>query len=419
MKKNVSWVVHNGLCTSCGICIGACAKKAISFIYGKERNIPTVNVKLCVNCGVCYKICPGKGCNINSLSKKLFNKENGINKNLYIGHYLKTYVGHSTNEDLRYHAATGGMVTQFLTYLLEKKLIDGAVVVGYSEENPFEAKPFIAKNAEEIHDSKSSKYVVTSMDKVVTEILNTDLKRLAMVGLPCHIQGMRKLAEKNRLIHDKIAVFAAIYCSVNKTRHSLDYYLYRYKVNKNDVGKFSFRDDGCMGFMKFTDKNGNTIKKVPYMSYWFGTHSFFANSRCSLCIDQLGELADISFGDIHIKPYSNDQIGTNSIITRSSYWDKLLQECHKEGYIMLDEISAQTLVSSQTYTISFKKGGGVKTNFMLRKLVGKRNPIYDSTPTARISLKNLVTELSKCIMRKIGSQRILWFIVRALDKNKD
>lgn len=419
MKRNVCFVVKNGLCTSCGVCIGACRKDAISFVYGKERNTPLIDTAKCVNCGLCYDVCPGKGIRLNEMSEKIFGKEEDIKENLCIGHYIKTYVGHSTDENLRYHAATGGMVSQFLIYLINRKIIDGAVVVRYSEDNPFEPVPFIARSEEEIRESKSSKYVVMSMDSVVTEILNTGCKRLAVVGLPCHIQGLRMLSEKNKRIKEKVLAFFAIYCSVNKTKHSLDYYPYRYKVNKAKVGTFSFRDDGCMGFMKFTDKKGNTIKKIPYMSYWFGTHSFFANSRCSLCIDQLGELADVSFGDIHIEPYCNDKIGTNSIITRSSYWNELLQDCKKEGFVTLNEIGHEVLVSSQVYTKIFKKGAGVKTNFMLRRIVGKKNPTYDYVSSAKITWKNIVSELSKCVMRNVGSHRYLWFLIKALDRNKD
>ena len=115
--------------------------------------------------------------------------------------------------------------------------------------------------------------------------------------------------------------------------------------------------------MKFEDKNGNVLKKIPYLSYWFGTHSFFANPRCSLCIDHLGELADISFGDIHIRPYSEDLIGTNSIIARTEKWDSLLKECYKDGLIFLDRIPIETLVSSQVYTRSFKKGAVAKNSW--------------------------------------------------------
>lgn len=419
MAKNVSEVVENGLCTSCGICAGCCNYNAISFYYGSERNTPQVDLSKCVSCGLCYEVCPGKGIALKSISKKLFEDELGVKKNLYAGYYLNTYIGHSTNENIRYHSATGGMVTQFLIYLLKQKIIDGAVVVRYNKDNVFEPEPFIATTEDEIWNSRSSKYVVVSMDKIVSEIVHSNKKKLVVVGLPCHIQGWRQLAKKNKRVRDAIIGYFAIYCSLNKTKLSLDYYPIRYKVDKNNVGKFSFRDDGCMGFMKFSDKHGNVLKKIPYLDYWFGTHSFFANPRCSLCIDQLGELADISFGDIHIEPYSTDEIGTNSIITRSVYWDEILNDCKIHGYVFLEKIPIDILIKSQLYVKWFKKGAGVKANFLFKRVFGKPVPIYDYTYSEAVGIKCLLVEICKALMRKIGSHKKLWFIIKMLDKNKN
>lgn len=419
MKHNVSWVVDHGLCTSCGICAGSCPKKCIAFYYGKERNVPQVDVNDCISCGLCYDVCPGKGIELNQWGKSLFGDTNDIKVDAFAGHYLQTYIGHSTNQEIRYHSATGGMVTQFLIWLLNNKEIDGAVVVKYSKENPLEPEPFIATNERDLWESRSSKYVVISMDKVARAIADGKYKKLVVVGLPCQIQGWRQLAKKNKKVRDAIIGYFAIYCSVNKTKHSITYYPKRYRVPVKQITRFAFRDDGCMGFMKFEDKNGKVLKKVPYLSYWFGTHSFFANPRCSLCIDQLGELADLSFGDIHIEPYSNDHIGTNSFIARSDRWNALLNRCSQEGFVTLDKVDVDTLASSQVYTRIFKKGAGVKTNMMLRKMVGKRNPLYDYHYEGNVTLKNILSELAKAMMREIGRHSQFWWIIRLLDRNKD
>lgn len=416
-KYNVAWVVKNGLCLSCGVCAGSCGHNAISFEYGCERNIPRVDESKCINCGLCYDVCPGKGIRLNAISDQLFGNETNIRKNFCSGYYLDSYVGHSEDYNIRYHSATGGMVSQFLMYLLKKKIIDGAVVVRYKRDSPFEPEPFIATTEEDIWESRSSKYVVVSYDKVANEIIKSDVtKRLAVVGLPCHIHGWRLLAMKNKKIRLSIVGYFAIYCSINKTKLSLEYYPWRYGIDRNSVGYFTFRDDGCMGYMKFQDMSGNDITKIPYLDFWYGTHSFFANPRCSLCVDQLGELADISFGDIHIEPWLHDTIGTNSIIVRSEFWNRILKDCAREGFVWLDSIPMDTLVESQGYTKFFKKGEGVKTNFILRYLVGKRNPVYDVPMDAGgVKVSTFLIEIGKIIMRRIGKHRKLWFVVRFFD----
>lgn len=417
IKYSVAKVVSNGLCTSCGICAGACHKGSISFLYGRERNVPVVDSNTCVNCGICYEVCPGKGLLLNKMSEKLFSYEAKIKKDVCAGYYLQTYIGHSLDEDIRYHCATGGMVTQFLTWLLKKGEIDGAVVVRYRKDNPFEPEPFIAISPEEIWESRSSKYILLSMDKIAREIANGRYKNLVVVGLPCMIQGWRQLAQKNKKVREAIKGFFAIYCSVNKTKLSMEYYPWRYKVEKSDVERFAFRDDGCLGYMKFTGKDEKVLKKIPYLNFWFGTHSFFTNFRCSLCIDQLGELADLSFGDIHIEPYSQDFIGTNSIIARTPEWRNLLEQCCMEGFVMLEDVPISTLIRSQLYTRDFKKGPGVKANFLLRKIIGRKNPHYDYEYAGSVGLKVLFVEFCKVLMRCVGRHKSLWLLIKMIDKN--
>ena len=417
-RETVEKVVSSGLCTSCGVCAGSCQKNCISFAYGMERNTPVIDKANCVSCGLCYDVCPGKGIELNRFANDEFADEPSIKRDTFTGYYRHAYVGHSNDKEVRMHCATGGMVTQFLTWLLEKGLIDGAVVVRFKKENPFEPEPFIATTKEELWASRSSKYVVLSHDSVAKEIANGNYRNLVVVGLPCQIQGWRQLAQKNRRVRDAIKGYFSIYCSINKTKLTIPYYLQHYKIDARNIGRFAFRDDGCMGFMKFEDKQGKTLKTIPYKDYWFGTHSFFTNPRCLMCIDQLGELADISFGDIHIKPYSDDTIGTNSIIARSSYWDNLICECKEEKVITLDEIPVETLVRSQVYVKLFKKGGGGKAYLNIKKFLGKAVPSYDFAYIGRVSIKNYILAICQMLMYEIGKRKSLWWVVRLLNKSK-
>ena len=416
IKMNVNSIVKDGLCTSCGVCKGICAKHSISFEYGKERNVPVLDKQSCINCGLCYEVCPGKGVELKGKGEKLFGEENNALYNRYCGYFLGTYIGHSANEDIRFHSASGGMVTSFLIFLLERKIIDGAAVVGFKKDNPFEPEPFIATTKDEILRSRGSKYLVLSYDKVINEIKSFH-GRLVVVGLPCQIQGIRNIAEKNKHIRDHVIGYFSIYCSLNKTKHSMDYYIDKYKIKKDDVRYFSFRDDGCLGYMKYISKNGDVIKKIPYLSFWFGSHSFFQNKRCLLCADHFGELADISFGDINIEPFNEDKIGINSIVSRSKYWDSLLNHCHRDGRIVLNNCNIEQVLKSQEYAKLHKKGIGIQAFFNYRKVFGKTNPEYDIDFEGKPSLKSYVGVFFKYLMIRVGSHKLCWPIIKALDKS--
>ena len=416
-KPNVGQIVKAGLCTSCGVCKGICAKHSISFDYGNERNEPVVDSQSCINCGLCYEVWPGKGVALNAKGEKLFAEEDKALFNRYCGYYLGSYTGYSANKDIRFHSASGGMVTSFLIFLLEKKIIDGAVVVGFKEDNPFEPEPFIATTKDEILRSRGSKYLVLSYDKIVDKIESFPGK-LVVVGLPCQIQGLRNLSEKNKHVREHVIGFFSIYCSLNKTKHSMNYYLDKYKIKIDEVGYFSFRDDGCLGYMKYVSKNGNVIKKIPYLSFWFGSHSFFQNKRCLLCADHFGELADISFGDINIEPFNEDKIGINSIVSRSTFWDSLLNQCKREGVIVLNNCNIEQVLKSQGYSKRHKKGIGIQAFLNYRKVLGKTNPVYDVEFEGKPTLKSYVGVVVKQIMLWVGSHKLYWPIIKALDRSE-
>lgn len=415
MSNNVKSIRKGNLCTSCGICVGACPKGCIDMEYGKERNLPTIREHDCIDCGLCYKICPGKGYNLFGFGQKLFNVDNRNNYNRLCGFWNNSYVGNSQNENIRFHSSSGGVVSSFLIYLLKKGIIDGSIVVRFSKDDPLGVEPFIATTESEILSSRGSKYIIVSYDKIVEKIKQFK-GRLAVVGLPCHIQALRNLSLYDKNVDRKIVGYFSIYCSLNKTKHSIDYYLSRYKVPRNKIGKFSFRDDGCMGFMKFTNHEGQEIKKIPYLSYWLGTHSFFVNSRCLVCADHFGEVADISFGDINISPYNQDKIGISSIITRNSYWDKLLNLCYSENEIFIKKLPIEEVLRSQGYSKLHKKGAGIKTNIILRKIFGQANPKYDIDFEGKPKTKDFLKEGMKIIMRRIGRVQSLWWIIKLFDR---
>lgn len=412
-KKNILEVTQSELCMGCGICQDACPHGCIN-IQHNNTNQPQLNESTCVNCGLCYASCPGKGVGLKSCAEQMYPDGK---QDQYIGRYEATYTGYSNDKEIRYHSASGGLITQFLIYLFNKKLIDGAVVVGQQNDNKLMPKPFIARNKQEVITARSSKYVVTSMEGMAKEIIATP-GRYVIVGLPCHIQAFRQLEGINKRLRESIIGHFAIYCSLNKTRLSTDYYFYRYKVDRNKVAGFAYRDDGYMGYMKFTGSNQEIIKKVPYVHFWMGSHNFFQNPRCSMCFDQFGELSDISFGDINIPPYNEDKVGINSCIVRDSKWHEMLKNAATEGYIALESLTLDDLIKSQNYVVSYKKGRGIAACLSFRRIMKKRIPVNDEL-LPKPGIKDYLKVLANSIMMYLGEKRIYWPLIKSLDPYKD
>ena len=414
MIKNVSSVVNGGLCFGCGVCHDSCSKGCITIKHDKDGTYPVIDNTRCTECGICLQVCAGHKIDIEAKSRELF-EHGDTHKSKYMGYYHTCFSGYSSNYDIRYHSASGGCVSQFLIYLLKKKYIDGAVVVGFEKESPMTPKTFIARTPDEILAGRSSKYCSTSYEGILSQIKKEDGK-YAVVGLPCHIQSIRKYADIFKTVKNRIVAYFAIYCSSTRTMRSQDYLLYRYGVKREDVKRFAYRDNGCLGEMVFEGDGGLLLKTVPYQKFWIGMRGFFSVPRCSLCIDHFGELADVSFGDIYIGEYRNDHVGVNSIISRSLYWTGMLEDAAKEGYLYIDFVKPELVEDSQGYAKRSKKGKGVVAEFKYRQLVGKKNPEYDQPFVVQhISFKTVLLQIIKDhTMRKIGKMPFLWWLIKKI-----
>ena len=429
---NITYTLRHDLCLGCGICQSACPSNAIMIIVKQGCFIPQVDETKCKNdkgCHRCHDVCPGLGVNLAHIAKEEFtDKQTKIDA--WVGRYLKCFTGHSNDEDMRYHCASGGMVSQFLIFLLEKGYIDGAVVTAFDPKNELLVRSYIAHNREEVLQAKSSKYAPVSLHGMAQAIKQENGTKYVIVGLPCHIQGFRKLEAIDRKFREKISGYFAIYCSSGRTFYLTEHVFKERGIRKKDLTYFAYRDEGCLGSLVAKQQRGirvansnsetalykeNEVYKERYQSYYHPLRSFFIPRRCLFCIDHYGELGDVCFGDIHIKPYMDDKIGVNSLVVRKQEWLDLLEEAQSEGFITLDEIPVETLNASQQ--MAGKKKGRNERFIVLNKRLGRVMPEYDVPLPDKTGLKTVLDYLQNRAQQFLGRHKSLWWLVSKLKKD--
>ena len=425
MNKNITFVLNNSLCTGCGICEGACPNNAISTKVEDGRFIPYINTKFCLNnkgCHRCYDVCPGVGCNLVELSKQL--QPETSYEDQYIGKYEKCFVGYSNNKELRYHAASGGLVTQMLIWLLETGRIDGAVVTAFDNTQPLMVKTYIATNRNELIQAKGSKYAPVSLNKAAKMIKEAKGARYVIVGLPCHIQGFRKQTVRDKILREKIIAYFGLYCSCGRTFNLTDFVLKERNIKRNELTYFAYRDEGCLGSMvakyikKPNQKSSLSISleektyKERYQSYYHPLRSFFIPKRCLFCIDHYARLADISFGDIHIKPYSEDKIGINSIVVRTPKMLNWLLEAQKDNAIYLNDLEADILNKSQI--MAKRKYMRMGAYLKIARILGNKTPQYDIYLPVNNLFKYSIEYCQTRIQQFIGSHNVWCPLIKIL-----
>jgi coenzyme F420 hydrogenase subunit beta len=168
---NVKYTTSNNLCLGCGLCEDVCPVSSIRVSIEKGEYRPVVDDSRCLGdkCSKCTKICPGLGVDIDGINRKL-HQDSDVKEDKYIGRYIQLYTGHSTDKEIRYHSASGGMITGLLVWLFEKGIIQGAVVTRFSEKDHLTPEPFIARNKEELLSARSSKYCPVSMQGIRKQV---------------------------------------------------------------------------------------------------------------------------------------------------------------------------------------------------------------------------------------------------------
>ena len=376
---NITKVVNDGLCTGCGTCAGVCPVDAVSLHISDGLYLPEV-ADSCTDCGLCLKCCSGYSANLNSLNASV---PEGKLKDAVLGNFVSCYVGHSNSEDTLRDSGSGGVVTELLAYALETGVIDGALVVRMKKEKPLEPEPFIARSVEEIVSASKAKYCPVPMNAALKTVLSEE-GRFAVVGLPCHIYGVRKAEAALPQLKRRIILHVGLFCSHIASFSGTDCLLRKFGVDKDQVRKLDYRGNGRPDHMSVLLKDGRSISvrfNRAWIAYWnVFSPFFFAPIRCIMCGNQFNELSDVSFGDAWLPEFRGRKKNESVIVTWTAFGDELLNRMKQDAVISLRSVSPTKVKEAQAFSLNFKKDN-LAGRLALLRLLGEKTPNFDSKPS--------------------------------------
>ncbi len=350
---NIKNIVKKGLCIGCGTCVGVCPTDAVEIKINKRGfYTPKINEKKCTDCDLCSKICPqiNKTKNFDELNKFVFGK---TSDDKIIGNYINCYVGHSTDENLRFEASSGGVVTQLLITALEKGIIDGALVTRMRKDDPLIPDPFIARTKEEIISAMGSKYCPVPANIMLKEIINSKKnEKFAVVGLPCQIIGIRKLEMINKKLQEKIVLHIGLFCASTKSFFGTDFILKKKKIEKKNVRSIKYRGKDWPGYMQIEHTKGNILLPHLHPLYFGAVYPFFTNVCCMECANHLPMFSDMSVGD----PWGikKDVKGSSLLISRTMFGEEIIKISSNLNHIETKDIKKEDLFVHPTIKMQKK-----------------------------------------------------------------
>jgi coenzyme F420 hydrogenase subunit beta len=385
-------VIRHNLCNRCGSCVGL-SGGAIVFSDRTGKYLPTIiNEPGDELAETIWQACPGKEFDFPRYRKHFYPDDTPFH--VYTGPYQQIYIGFATNDAIRHASASGGILSAILIWLLDRKMIDGAVVTGMSASEPWLAKSFIATTSDQILAASQSKYIITSVNEILPEIAYFKGK-LAYVGLPGQIQSIRKLQVMNHPSVENIRyIFGPFY---GNTLHfsSIKSFLRSYgEKDYHKIKKLYFRYGEWPGNMRVELLNDRVIQLPKFHANYLIPFHILKNSL--LCTDLSNEFTDISGGDAWSPNYEERGKGFSMVIARSDQGMKILDQMAEEGWIDLQKIDVNEAITMHSHGYDLKKRGSF-IRIRLRKMIGLPVPEYGYTlkgfPLSRYLMELIILAL--------------------------
>jgi coenzyme F420 hydrogenase subunit beta len=329
-------------CTRCGVCVSICP---IGVLAVDDEGVHLQGE--CIRCGLCYRFCPGRKLDLDSLGREYIGD---APSDALSGRYRGLYAARATSEEIRQKAASGGVVTALLVYLLGEKRINGALGVTMDSDRPWRCQPAVLRSVDEIIGAAQSKYSLVSLGALLRSA-RRDGGPLALVGLPCHVHGLRHL-QRIGSYRETYPLVIGLFCGFNLQPAATQHLVHKVGYETRQVSRLEYRGGPWPGGLVVQTTEGQR-RFVPKDSYGY-VNLMYTPRRCLVCPDLTNELADLSVGDTWLTEYAG---GWSTVICRSAEGEKLLDEAVHAGVVRRQKITREQLQRSHAHLFAYKKEG--------------------------------------------------------------
>jgi coenzyme F420 hydrogenase subunit beta len=302
-------VVFKDLCCGCGACAAVCPEDVITV-----DEFPKL-VGECTDCGFCLSQCPRSYFDSSAIEEKMY----GSIAEDPIGRITMIKGVKAKDVEMQKQAQDGGFVTTLLKYSLNKGIIDGALVTD-SDEN-WKPVPKLITSSRELAGTSGTRYSNCANLSPLSEAKKKGLKKLALVGLPCQIEGIRKIQYypiEDIDLKDRIVFTIALFCKSNFLYDGLMQGVIkdRYGVDLKKMRKIDIKGKSVI----VTTDRGNI--EIPLAE----AHEY-EREGCKVCWDFTSRLSDFSAGSV------GTPAGYTTVIARNKMASELLIKMEKDDII--------------------------------------------------------------------------------------
>src|SRR2546428_11904974 len=318
-------VVNKNLCMYCGACIASCP---IDILFHSEKEEPIMR-GTCAACQVCYYSCPRIELPLSEVEERVFGRARRPEEAI-LGIHIGAYSVRAKDPEVLKKAQDGGAGTAFLLYALDHKLVDYALVSGFSAYDPWRPEPRAARTREDLLESAGSRYTTGGQVGGLADVaipnrggVNFEEDKIAVVGLPCELQGMWRM-NTHWIATPKLArnvVFTiGLFCSkvFDYERMMVNYVQGKRGIDLKTVTKVNVKKNRLLVYVGDKLALDEPVEVIGEA----------AREECNVCIDYSAELADLAIGAI------GSATGWSTVITRTPRAEEILKGAQEAGFIL-------------------------------------------------------------------------------------
>jgi len=310
---------NSPVCCYCG----ACAAFIPDFKkYSEEEVVWDKGCGGTVSKGFCFSFCPRTFAACRLCEGECPRMEYGVcdfspcpssPEGRILGYYNEILSARATEKGIREVGQDGSIITAMLCEALRSGFIDAAVVATRTED--WKAEPFVATTPEEVLLGIGPKYTACPSVLGVWEAIDRGYENIAMVGVGCNIEAVRRLQalHDSSLELDRVKVLIGLFgTEAFWHRDLVEFLAEREGIDIKEVERFYVTKGKFMVVTKDKEFGIPTKDLDPCV-----------RDTCKICEDFTSQLADVSAGS------SGSPDGCTSLIIRTKVGEELVSISEK------------------------------------------------------------------------------------------
>ena len=251
-----SEILDHDMCARCGACVAVCPPGWLA-IGGDSTPVPTIDPEAmeCGTCSLCLDVCPGKDTATPRSEVNIFGRSRTPAER-WTGIFRQSLVLTSTDPRVLQGAAAGGAGTTLMLTALRSGLADAVIVVGRDADRPWVPQALITDSEDEVIRCGQTSYCLTPNLQLLRD---PRYSRIALVGVPCEIQAVRKMQNLVPLpeVAEKIVLTVEIACASSTKLAGTEFLITeKLGIPLEDVVEMRYRDGEYPGEFAVKTRDG-------------------------------------------------------------------------------------------------------------------------------------------------------------------